>query len=101
MPVGSINRLDLVAAVTDATGLPKPKAAQAVDALFAEMVRALNARQDIRLSGFGSFAVSERKAMIGRNPQTGVEIRIPQSSSVKFKPSKNLKDSVNAAGEEV
>ena len=98
--MGSINRLDLVAAVIDATGLPKPKAAQAVDAVFAEMVRALNARQDVRLTGFGSFAVAERKATVGRNPQTGVELQIPPSTSVKFKPSKSLKDSVSAPADE-
>ena len=96
----SVNRLDLIAAVIDSTSLPKPKAAQAVDAVFAEIVRALNGGQEVRLPGFGSFGVSERKATTGRNPQTGVEIKIPPSRSVRFKPSKGLKDTVNAATQE-
>ncbi len=95
MPI-SINRQDLVGAVVDATGLPKPKAAQAVDAVFAEMERALRQNVDVRLPPFGSFSVSERKATVGRNPRTGVQLQIPPSRSVRFKAGKGLKDAVSS-----
>ena len=92
----SINRLDLIAAVVDAAELPKPKAAQAVDAVFAAMEQALKDKREVRLPGFGSFAIAERKATKGRNPRTGEEIAIPASTSVRFKPGKGLKDAVSS-----
>ena len=48
----------------------------------------------VRLTGFGTFSTTHRKARKGRNPQTGKEIEIGASSTVKFKPGKILKDSV-------
>ena len=50
--------------------------------------------KEVRLVGFGTFSVRKRKARTGRNPQTGDEIRIPASTTVGFKPGKNLKDAV-------
>ena len=92
----SINRLDLVAAIVEATGLPKAKAVQAVDAVFAAMEQALRARQEVRLTGFGTFVTTDRKATTGRNPRTGAELAIPPSTSVRFKPGKGLKDAVSS-----
>jgi DNA-binding protein HU-beta len=48
----------------------------------------------LALAGFGTFMVTERKAREGRNPQTGSPIKIPATKVVKFKPGKQLKDSV-------
>ncbi len=92
----SINRLDLVTAVIEAAEIPKPKATQAVDAMFGAIEQALKDGQEVRLSGFGTFAVSERKATKGRNPRTGEEIAIPASTSVRFKPGRGLKDAVSS-----
>ena len=47
------------------------------------------------LVGFGTFSVSHRAARKGRNPQTGKEIQIAARNVVKFKPGKELSDSVN------
>lgn len=49
---------------------------------------------DVPLSGLGKFKVQNRKARIGRNPQTGAEIKIPAKKVVKFTVAKNLKDTV-------
>lgn len=49
---------------------------------------------DVPLSGLGKFKVQSRKARIGRNPQTGAEIKIPAKKVVKFTVAKNLKDTV-------
>lgn len=46
----------------------------------------------LQLTGFGSFEVREREARKGRNPQTGEEIDIPASKSVKFKAGKDFKE---------
>ena len=50
---------------------------------------------EVRLVGFGTFSISNRKASVGRNPRTGEQIQIPASKQPKFKAGKGLKDAVN------
>lgn len=90
-----MNKNELVAEVATKSGLTKVDAAKAVDA-FVDAVSAELARGgDIRLVGFGTFAVAERRATEGRNPRNGQVIKIPASRQPKFKPGKALKDAVN------
>jgi DNA-binding protein HU-beta len=90
-----VNKNDLIAEVSDDTGLSKTDAAKAVDAVFESITRALKKNQEIRLVGFGTFHVAKRAASKGRNPRTGEEIDIPASKQPKFKAGKGLKDAVN------
>ena len=87
--------MDLIAAVADQSDLPKAKAAAVVDAVFSAIEQALKKKEEVRLVGFGNFATATRKASTGRNPRTGAEIQIEESTSVRFKPGKALKDAVN------
>jgi DNA-binding protein HU-beta len=90
-----MNKLDLIAAVAEETEMPKAAATQAVEAVFTIIEQALKNKQEVRLTGFGSFVAADRKATKGRNPRTGEEIDIPASTSVRFKPGKGLKDALN------
>ncbi|GAA5266372.1 DNA-binding protein HU-beta [Acidiphilium sp. MT5] len=90
-----MNKMDLVAEVAEASDLTKAKATEVVDAVFAAIEGALKAKQEVRLVGFGTFVTATRKAGTGRNPRTGETIKIAESSSVRFKPGKSLKDAVN------
>jgi DNA-binding protein HU-beta len=90
-----VNKNELVAAVADDSGLSKADAAKAVDAVFDSITGALKKGDEVRLVGFGTFAVSSRAATKGRNPRTGEEIDIPASKQPKFKAGKGLKDAVN------
>ncbi|AVM73438.1 HU family DNA-binding protein [Magnetospirillum gryphiswaldense] len=89
-----MNKNDLVTAVAASAGLSKADAAKAVDGVFDAISGALAGGDDVRLVGFGTFAVSERAASEGRNPRTGETIKIPASKQPKFKAGKGLKDSV-------
>jgi len=51
--------------------------------------------EKVSLVGFGSFSVSKRAARVGRNPQTGAEIKIAAKSVVKFKSGAELNEKVN------
>ncbi len=90
-----MNKMDLIAAVADETDLPRTKATEAVDAVFAAISDALKKGEEVRLIGFGTFAATTRKASTGRNPRTGEEMQIPESTTVRFKVGKQLKDLVN------
>lgn len=55
----------------------------------------MQANDSVSLVGFGTLAVKERQARVGRNPQTKEEIQIPASKVPSFKAGKSLKDMVN------
>ncbi len=90
-----MNKNDLVAAVADGTGLTKADAAKAVDSVINTIVGSLKGGTEVRLVGFGTFSVADRRASEGRNPRTGEKIQIPASKQPKFKAGKGLKDAVN------
>lgn len=90
-----MNKNDLVSKVADDAGLSKADAAKAVDSVFDSITDSLKAGTEVRLVGFGTFAVAERAASEGRNPRTGEPITIAASKQPKFKAGKALKDAVN------
>ena len=90
-----MNKNDVVAKVAEDTGLQKAVAVKAVDAVFAAIEVGLKGKGEVRLTGFGSFSTTTRKASTGRNPRTGEEMPIAASTSVRFKPGKGLKDAVS------
>ncbi|MGL4441697.1 MAG: HU family DNA-binding protein [Bosea sp. (in: a-proteobacteria)] len=90
-----MNKQELVAKVMDATGLSRVDAAQAVQAVFESITEALRGGEEVRVVGFGSFAVSTRKASIGRNPRTGEPMEIAACAIPKFRPGKEFRDACN------
>ena len=91
----TVNKNDLVAAVSTDTGLSKTDSANAVDSMLDSISSALKSGSEVRLVGFGTFSVAHRRASEGRNPRTGERIQIPASKQPKFKAGKALKDAVN------
>ena len=90
-----MNKNDIVQKVAQSSGLSKADAAKAVDGVFDSITGALRGGQEVRVVGFGTFSVANRKATTGRNPRTGATIQIPASRQPKFKAGKGLKQAVN------
>lgn len=90
-----MNKNELIAAVAKDADLTKAKAADAVDAFITAVSKAMAKGDEVRLVGFGTFAVVNRKATTGRNPRNGQVIKIAASKQPKFRPGKALKDVVN------
>ena len=88
-----MNKGDLIEAVAKVT-CSKKEAADAVDATLEAILKALKKGDAVTLVGFGTFDVKKRKARIGRNPQTGKEIKIAAKKVPVFKAGKGLKDAV-------
>ena len=61
------------------------------------MSERLSAGEDVKLSGFGNFVIQEQKARIGRNPKTGIEVKIAPRRAVSFKPSPKIQSRVDSA----
>ena len=67
-----------------------------IDTTFDEIKKAIKKDESFALAGFGTFNKKKRAARDGRNPQTGETIKIQASTTVTFKPSKDLKNFVGA-----
>jgi integration host factor subunit alpha len=76
-------------------GFSKREAADIVETVFDKMKETLARGEKIKISGFGNFIVRDKKARVGRNPQTGEEITISARRVLTFKPSQVLKDAIN------
>ena len=86
-----MTKADFVAAVAEKSGLTKADAEKAVNAFTGAVTELLKNGDKLVLPGFGSFSVAARAARIGRNPQTGAELKIAASKSGKFSAGKDLK----------
>lgn len=85
-----MNKSELIDAIAAEAGLTKAEAKRSLDAFINATSGALKKGERVALVGFGSFAVSQRNARTGRNPQTGKEITIPAKNIIKFKAGSEL-----------
>src|SRR6185295_11694308 len=71
-----MNKAQIVARVAKETGLTKADSNRILDALIANVSRALKKGEKVTLVGFGTFVLAKRRARAGRNPQTGAVLKI-------------------------
>ena len=90
-----MNKAELIDAIASSSKLTKADAGRALDSTIEAIHKALKKGDRIGLVGFGSFAVAKRAARIGRNPQTGKEIKIAAKTVAQFKAGKALSEAVN------
>ncbi|KQR76941.1 DNA-binding protein [Burkholderia sp. Leaf177] len=91
-----MNKQELVDAVAAKTGASKASTNEAIDKVFAAIIRAVVAGDTVQLIGFGSFGTGARAARTGRNPKTGEALQIAAAKTVKFTAGKAFKDVVNS-----
>jgi len=90
-----MKKSELVEAIATKAGITKADATRALDAFVCVVTESLSNGVKVPVSGFGTFATSERAAREGRNPQTGATVQIAARTAVTFKPASALKDAVN------
>ncbi len=90
-----MNKGDLINKIAEDADLSKAQSSEALSAVLNAIQEALKEGDKVSLIGFGTFSVSHRKERQGRNPQTGESITIAAKNLVKFKPGKDLAESVN------
>lgn len=89
-----MNKVELVAAVAQKSGLSKKDSEKAVAAVLDSIVESVASGNKVQLVGFGTFEVRARQQRTGRNPRTKETIIIPASKQPVFKAGKSFKDSV-------
>ena len=90
-----MNTSELVDFIAGEAEISKAAAGRALDAVTTAVKKTLKKGGTVTLVGFGTFSVGKRAARVGRNPQTGAEIKIKAAKVPKFRPGKALKDAVN------
>ena len=89
-----MTKAELIASIGKEAKISKASAEKAVNAFASAVTKALKKGDKLSLTGFGTFSVAKRRARIGRNPQSGKEIKIPATRVAKFKPGNLLKNTV-------
>jgi len=96
--VGTLTRADLAETINRKMGLSRAESLDLVEAILSQMSDALARGENVKISGFGSFVLRDKRERIGRNPKTGVEVPITPRRVMTFRASQLLKERV-AKGE--
>ena len=91
----TVTRAQLTEAVYQEVGLSRNESAELVESVIAEISRALERGDMVKISSFGSFAVRRKGQRIGRNPKTGQEVPISPRRVLVFRASHALKHQIN------
>ena len=91
----TVTRADLADKVYETVGLSRVESADLVDDVVALMADGIVEDGVLKLSSFGTFTVRQKRARVGRNPKTGVEVTITPRKVISYKTSHVLKDKMN------
>lgn len=94
----TLTRTDLVARMSEASGVTQGQAADALRAFEQTVTDALVSGDAVKLTGFAQFDTSGRAARTGRNPQTGEPLEIPAGRVVRISAGAALKSAVKNGG---
>lgn len=90
-----MTKAELISAIAEGADIPKATAEKALNSAIDAVTKCLKKKDSISLTGFGTFKAVKRKARVGRNPQTGDEIKIKAGWVPKFTAGKSLKEAVH------
>jgi integration host factor subunit alpha len=87
----AVTKSDIADHLFNELGLNKREAKDLIESFCEEIRTALERGEEVKLSGFGNFDLTEKQERPGRNPKTGEEIPITARRIVTFRPSQKLK----------
>jgi DNA-binding protein HU-beta len=90
-----VNKSELIEHIANQADISKAAATRALEAMIGGVKSTLKKNKTVSLVGFGTFSGGKRAARAGRNPRTGVAIKIKAAKVPKFRPGKALKDALN------
>ncbi len=90
-----MNKTELIKEIAVQTGMSQSKLETVLDLFTDTIISAIVNGEDVRIANFGSFTKKQRKARVGRNPQTGEAVEVPSRWAPKFRPSDRFKELTN------
>ncbi len=91
---GTLTRADLAETINRKLGFSRVESLALVESVLTHMCDALKDGENVKISGFGSFVLRDKKERIGRNPKTGVEVPITPRRVMTFRASQTLRDRI-------
>ncbi len=88
----TLTRAHLAEAIYAQVGLSRNESAALLEIVLERLAAALEAGEPVKISAFGTFTVRQKGQRVGRNPKTGVEVKIPPGNTIRFKPGKELRN---------
>ena len=95
--VGTLTRADLAETINRRMGFSRAESLSLVEAILAEMCESMSRGENVKISGFGSFVLRDKKERVGRNPKTGIEVPITPRRVLTFRASQKLKERIGAS----
>jgi integration host factor subunit alpha len=92
--MNTLTRADLAEAINRKLGFSRSDSLNLVEEVLDLMTGALEAGENVKISGFGTFLLRDKNERVGRNPKTGVEVPITPRRVLTFRASQVLKDRV-------
>ena len=92
--VGTLTRADLADVINRKMGFSRAESLSLVESILGKMSDALADGENVKISGFGSFILRDKRERIGRNPKTGVEVPITPRRVLTFRASQKLKSRI-------
>ncbi len=89
-----MTKADLINSISEKLDISKKDIGSVINECFESITKALSKKEKVQIVGFGTFEARVRKERKGRNPSTGKEIKIPQTTVPAFKAGKALKEAV-------
>lgn len=93
----TLTRADLAEMLNRYVGLSKSDSADVVEALLDHITAALERGENVKISGFGTFTLRDKRERIGRNPKTGIEVPIAPRRVLTFRPCQGMRDRIARA----
>mgnify|MGYP000745149467 CR=1 FL=1 len=92
--IGTLTRADLAETINRKMGFSRAESMALVESILDHMSDAMVKGENVKISGFGTFVLRDKKERIGRNPKTGVEVPITPRRVMTFRASQILKDRI-------
>ena len=92
----TLTKIDIVEQIASKCGYSKLEASELVENVFDAIKLALETGENVKISGFGNFVLRDKRARMGRNPQTTAPMEISARRVMSFKVSQVLKEAINS-----
>jgi integration host factor subunit alpha len=90
----TLTRADIAEMLNRQIGLSRSESATLVESLLGHIGSALEQGQNVKISGFGTFTLRDKRERVGRNPKTGIEVPISPRRVLTFRPSQTMRERI-------
>jgi len=90
-----MNKAGFIKYLAEKNTITQKEANKIIDTFCEGVISTISESNEVNLTGFGAFSITQLKDRIGRNPKTGETMQIKATKLPKFKVGKMLKDAIN------